>query len=84
VFRDWHAGKRHVDWSARWRVWIGKAVERAARQCGRRGGSADHAAPAGFGHVPRFSGVHNTDEPIAAYRERMIREGKLRATEAQP
>jgi hypothetical protein len=30
AFRDWHSGKRRVDWSARWRTWCREAAKRAA------------------------------------------------------
>jgi hypothetical protein len=76
AFRDWHAGKRRADWSARWRTWVRQGVRGAAKRDGHR--AADRAAPAGFGHAPRFSGIRNADEPFADYRERMIREGKYR------
>jgi hypothetical protein len=29
AFRDWHAGKRRVDWSARWRTWVREFAKRA-------------------------------------------------------
>ena len=29
AFRDWHSGKRRVDWSARWRTWVREAAKRA-------------------------------------------------------
>lgn len=80
AFRDWHAGKRRSDWSARWRTWVREAVKRGARE-GRVAGAgpARPEPPPGFGHAARFGGVHNTDEPLPDYVARMRREGKAEA-----
>lgn len=89
AFRDWHAGKRRADWSACWRTWWRRAAKRGADRPAASGAPADgspRALSGGIiiGHANRGLGVHDTGEPFAAYRERMIREGKVLSTELQP
>lgn len=63
-------GRRKLDWAATWRNWWRTACERMPVQRGsiQRG--------VGVPHVSQSS-VRDTSEPMAVYRERMIREGKL-------
>jgi hypothetical protein len=82
AFRDWHAGKRRADWSARWRTWVREAVKRANGQGHGRGRGAAPATVKPPWPVRGFGGVHNTDEPWADYVARMRREGKLPAEPA--
>jgi hypothetical protein len=83
AFRDSHAGKRRADWPARWRTWVRERVDRAAP----RGRGSAVGRDAGW-HDPtplaRGGMVHDNGERFQDYRERMIREGKLRAAERAP
>jgi hypothetical protein len=36
AFRDWHAGRRRADWSARWRTWCREACRRSAARTAPR------------------------------------------------